>query len=210
MSGLRRTSRGYPIRSKSAVKSRTISVARNVVHMPRRLSVSSTPIQRTITSTSKSVHPQKSRGSEDSYSVGPFEARHAGEDVRILRRGRPPIREADRPLGQSPSRPQQFRHTRLGDRRDECDGTVVVDSEIDPTVGRLHESAAVHGGEFERLHRHDALRRGRRYMNLRSRGFFGGERTSRCLLWSSGLASMIPTASEACARHSWQRKSSAT
>src|SRR5437879_10243913 len=95
----------------------------------------------------------------------------------------------------------------LADLRDECDGTVVVDSEIDPTVGRLHELAAVHGGEFERLHRHDALRRGRRYMNLRSRGFFGGERTSRCLLWSSGLASMIPTASEACARHSLQRNS---
>src|SRR5947199_6229602 len=47
------------MRSKSAVKSRTISVARNVVHMPRRLSVSSTPIQRTMTSTSKSVHPKK-------------------------------------------------------------------------------------------------------------------------------------------------------
>src|SRR5947199_1473682 len=37
---------------------------------------------------------------------------------------------------------------------DEGDGTVVVHSQVQPAVRRLHEAAAVHTGEFERLDRH--------------------------------------------------------
>src|SRR2546428_1877661 len=55
MFGFNRTRRGYPMRSISFVATRTISVARNVVHIPRRLSVSSTPTQRTMATPARYV-----------------------------------------------------------------------------------------------------------------------------------------------------------
>src|SRR6266540_4550666 len=99
--GLRRTSLGYPIRLYSVVSSRTSSVARKLVHIPRRLSVSSTPIHRTMCLL-RTRRRTKNRF-RDNLHIGsaPRRDRNADQDLRTLERGRPAVRQAVGELGQS-------------------------------------------------------------------------------------------------------------
>src|SRR6266487_915915 len=134
MFGLSLTRRGYPMRSYSFVSSRTISVARNVVHMPRRLSVSSTPIHKTMrplrTRTATKTRPR------DNLHIGstPRRGGNADQDLRTLERRRPALRQAIRPVGQPAGGPQQHRHPRLRAGRATGVGGLPLHREL-PCVG---------------------------------------------------------------------------
>src|SRR6267143_2937548 len=106
------------MRSKSLVRSRTSSVARNVVHIAPRLSVSSTPIQRTMTSPGNTAgNKNPSPGNLQIGSPLRTQRPDANPNVRTVRGGGSPVREGDGPMGELARRPQQYRDPDFGARR---------------------------------------------------------------------------------------------
>src|SRR3990172_7608357 len=103
------------MRSYSSVSARMSSVARDVVHIPPRLSVSSTPIQRTMAAPPKASEGKKNPLREGSNRDGPFDT--SSDDsphVRILPRRRAAPDEALGPLGQLAGGPQRSEERRVG------------------------------------------------------------------------------------------------